>query len=90
MLKGAQKKMIVIKTEDSMLFEEAYFVIRRGADTRGGSIVEEANRIIENCGCHDKKKKKLGKKEIVTWVSVFLGGSGVGCALTWMLCAIVG
>ena len=29
MLRGAQKQMIVIRTHDSRLFEEAYFVVRK-------------------------------------------------------------
>ena len=29
MIRGAQKRMIVIKTEGSRLFEEAYFILRR-------------------------------------------------------------
>ncbi len=90
MLKGAQKRMIVVKTEDSFLFEEAYFVIRRGAEARGGSIVEEANRIIENCGCHDKKRRKPSKREIVAWTATFLGGSGIGGALVGIICILAG
>lgn len=50
MLKGAQKRMIVIRTRNSRLFEEAYFVMRRDLpeSTRHGSdMLGEANRIIE-------------------------------------------
>lgn len=38
MLRGAQKQMIVIRTHDSRLFEEAYFVVRkpRTGHARGG------------------------------------------------------
>jgi hypothetical protein len=28
MLKGAEKRMIVVRTRDSRMFEEAYFVVR--------------------------------------------------------------
>lgn len=51
MLKGAQKQMIVVRTRDSRVFEEAHFVIRRGADRQGVDELDllwEANRIIEN------------------------------------------
>ena len=50
MLKGAQKRMIVIRTRDSRLFEEAYFVMRRDlpdSDTRRSDMLWEANRIVE-------------------------------------------
>lgn len=56
MLRGSQKKMIVVRTRDSRLFEEAYFVMRRDAD-RGVTgakdadeldMLWEANRILES------------------------------------------
>ena len=51
MLKGAQKRMIVIRTRNSPLFEEAYFVMRRDlpdAADGGTDMLQEANRIIEH------------------------------------------
>lgn len=50
MLRGAQKQMIVVRTHGSRVFEEACFVIRRGAvqaDADEGEMLREANRIIE-------------------------------------------
>ena len=51
MLRGARKNMIVVRTRDSRVFEEAYFVMRR--DPSPSSINEadmlwEANRILES------------------------------------------
>ena len=54
MLRGAEKRMIVVRTKDSRLFEEAYFVVRPEAgkeiggdtDTRP-DMLWEANRILE-------------------------------------------
>ena len=46
MLKGAQKKMIVVRTKDSRLFEEAYFVMRKDtpeSSRDSGDILWEAN-----------------------------------------------
>ncbi len=51
MLRGAHKQMIVVRTRDSRLFEEAHFVMRRGISAAMGDdldLVFEANRIIEN------------------------------------------
>ncbi len=51
MLRGAQKQMIVVRTRDSRLFEEAYFVMRRGAGRQEEDRTDmlfEANRILEN------------------------------------------
>jgi hypothetical protein len=60
MIKGAQKRMIVIKTSDSPIFEEAYFVLRRERSAREGDIVAEAGRIIESGG---EKKRRGGVAE---------------------------
>ena len=47
MLKGAQKKMYVVKMEEDSLFEEAYFVLKRErVDAQGKDMVSEATRII--------------------------------------------
>lgn len=51
MIRGAQKQMIVVRTRDSRMFEEAYFVMRRGAgrqDEDHMDMLFEANRILEN------------------------------------------
>lgn len=56
MLRGSQKRMIVVRTRDSRVFEEAYFVMRRGADKPGIQnsdadeldMLWEANRILES------------------------------------------
>lgn len=50
MLRGAQKQMIVIRTHNSRLFEEAYFVVRKPRTGRVAckeDMLWEANRIIE-------------------------------------------
>ena len=56
MLRGSQKRMIVVRTRDSRVFEEAYFVMRREAAGSGVGnrdddeldMLWEANRILEN------------------------------------------
>ena len=79
MIRGAQKNMIVIKTSDSDLFEEAYFVLRRERTARDKDIVAEANRIIETSG--GKRCKGEAKNEVVTilWAAAcFLCGTVTG------------
>ena len=51
MLRGSQKRMIVVRTRDSRLFEEAYFVMRKdteASDPHRPDMLWEANRIIES------------------------------------------
>ena len=48
MLKGAQKRMVVVRTGTSTLFEAAYFVLRDDApEENRPSMLEEANRILD-------------------------------------------
>ena len=56
MLKGAQKRMVVVKTQDSRIFEEAYFVMRTDSAATGEDMVSEANRIIESC-CEKRRER---------------------------------
>ena len=78
MLKGAQKRMIVVKTSDSKLFEEAYFVLRHESRNEESDMVAEANRIIEECGGRNGKHKKYGPKELICAAALFLGGGTLG------------
>ena len=86
MIRGAQKKMIVVKTGDSRLFEEAYFVLRREYEG-GGDMVAEANRLIEGCGDRGRGVPRRTGRCLSSW-AFFLGGvlSGGGViGLLWLL-----
>lgn len=84
MLKGAQKKMIVIKTGDSKLFEEAYFVIRKDTPGSCSDMVGEANRIIESCTAKKEKNKTRICLPLVS-VGAFVGGSVFGGAIALLV-----
>lgn len=74
MIKGSQKKMIVMKTADSAFFEEAYFVLRRESRDFDEDMVREANRIIEEGGGKRiNSRKKLAKEWILGAVGFFCG-----------------
>ena len=50
MIKGCQRKIILVQGAESSLFETAYFVLRKSAESKETShsdIMKEANRIIE-------------------------------------------
>ena len=89
MIKGAQKRMIVVKTGDSAVFEEAYFVMRRDAVGQRMDMLEEADKIIAGCG--GKKRRKLDAR-IGAWLfaaGTFIGGATVGAAITVIVYAFV-
>ena len=97
MLRGAEKRMIVVRTRDSRMFEEAYFVVRPEAD-RGGrgepDMLWEANRILESsmAGWRDETagtssatplRKRIMGRAIWFLTGLLAGGSTVG--LLWLL-----
>ena len=87
MIRGAQKRMVVLRTADSEFFEEVYFVLRRNHDEREGDIIKEANRIIESAAGNKKRGGYLKNKLI--FVSVFLCGGGVGALAMAAIYALV-
>lgn len=59
MLRGTRKNMIVVRTRDSRMFEEAYFVMRRDRDidrANDPDILWEANRILESAAPHSLRE----------------------------------
>ena len=52
MLKGTHKQMVVLHTNGSAYYEEAYFVLRedrRREEVSERTMLEEANRILSEC-----------------------------------------
>ncbi len=78
MIKGAQKKMIVIKTADSAVFEEAYFVLRRERLAVEADMVREANRIIESSGDKRGAARRNEVKGLAFGIACFACGIATG------------
>ena len=97
MLRGAEKRMIVVRTHDSRMFEEAYFVVRPEAD-RGGrdepDMLWEANRILESsmAGCRGESRGTHASliprhgvwRRAVWFLAGLLSGGGV-VGLLWLV-----
>ena len=96
MIKGVQRKMIVVKTDNSNVFETAYFVLRSDSDRSKGDTVDmlsEANRIV-NEGNEPKKSKREKKKRFGRFAAfcIFLLGVVFGTAsslLVWLIYTFV-
>ena len=63
MLKGTQRKVIVLKDTKSGIFDEAYFIVKNSADSKNlttDDMVSEANRIIDASvtGKYDEKRSE--------------------------------
>lgn len=86
MIKGCQKEMIVMQTQDSTLFESAYFILRRRKVVSGKTdMLAEANRII-GAGS-DYLSRRRGKSRYI-WL--FSAGLLCGAGLLALLLAIFG
>ena len=88
MLKGAQKRMIVVKTQDSRVFEEAYFVMRTDTAASGEDMVSEANKIIERCCEKRRDRKRRIDREMLVPICAFMLGSIIGSAITVLVMLI--
>lgn len=82
MIKGAQKKMIVVRTADSPIFEEAYFVMRNASNCGERDMIDEANRIIDQSGVGKREKRHAASRSLIFSLCSFMGGSVVGAAIT--------
>ena len=75
--KGCEKRMIMIKSTGSDLFDEAYFILNnKGKRTLDRTdMVREANRIISRAGLTEQTKTNY-KGAIVQFIIGFLCGVG--------------
>ena len=81
MLKGYQRKMVVVQGREKEAFETAYFVLRRESEKksfRKGELLEEANRIINAQQIHGEPSGKQIRRWVMwlLWFSGVLMGSG--------------
>lgn len=62
LLKGACRRMVVVRSNDSKLFEEAHFILREEhADAPLVDLLAEANRIVEKSRFPSPQKVKKRK-----------------------------
>ena len=97
MIKGCQRKVIVVKGDDESVFECAYFVLKNSPESlncKEEDMVAEANRIIEenegkkeikNVKNDKKTDKENDRKKIIIPFSVGAAlGSAVGIAFLFL------
>ena len=86
--------MIVVRTRDSRMFEEAYFVMRRDANVAADELdmLWEAIRILENTVPHTLQENRsnptgasLGKLRRLLWFGLGLISGGGLVGLLWFL-----
>lgn len=75
MIKGVQKKVIMMQIGKNDMFESAYFILRDDREKKGekNDMVKEANRIInESISPCEKRQKHSGR------LSAFAFGAMIG------------
>ncbi len=78
MLKGYQRKLIMMPTRDSSLFETAYFVLKGDAESRNpgqGEMLCEAMRILEENHLTRKRTTFTTRHIILSFLGGFLCGT---------------
>lgn len=89
MIKGAQKRMYVVKLGEDSLFEEAYFVLKReNAAAPGKDMVSEATKIIRQSTGQESSaapKKRLPWQTFVGFAVGLLSGGGIVAAICLFL-----
>ena len=94
MIKGCQRKIILVEGAESSLFETAYFVLRKGAETQEKShsdIMKEANRIIEGRLPSDmhriRRRERIFKR--LKYCAFFFGGAISGGGAVALALALI-
>ena len=86
-LKGCQRKLIMMPTKSSSLFETAYFILRDTAEKREPTQNEmlcEATRILEENALTGKSRPLTRKHLWLALACGFLTG-GAATGLLWIL-----
>ena len=77
MLKGFNRRIVVMKNTGSDIFDEAFFLVKENKARQGKSAVNEAKRIIREMEPDRRDKRKIGS------VITFLAGCVAGFALSF-------
>ncbi len=94
MIKGCQKNVVWIRSTESELFEEAYFIVSDRVKSKRISendMVSEANRLIADRFAPiptfgTEQKPHLPKKEKIKW---FFFGIGASVCVFSLICFII-
>lgn len=90
-VRGSEKKILYVKDTGSKIFEEAYFVIRRGMDGEDSrpsenDMVREATRIVAQNGAEYPAARR--RRRLRTKLLSFLAGAAAATSVfggVWLL-----
>ena len=80
MLKGFNRRVVVMKNPDSKIFDEAFFVVKENAifDKREKSPVETAKKIIRDLEREGSGKRERKALEVTKAIIFLLLGAALG------------
>ena len=85
MVKGISRRVVVVKSPDKRIFEEAIFILREDALASSGvsaeDIVKEACRAASGYLRTSRSKKRFVKPAMLTAAGLALAGFGWGLAV---------
>lgn len=87
LLKGASRRVVVVKSRDSKFFEEAHFLLREAHEADAlPDLLEEANRIVEQSR-FPKPKRKNKRGGFLFGAGLFAGAliEAIGILLCMLL-----
>ena len=90
MVKGVARRVVVVKSPDPKLFEQAIFIVRNDAAGEGVSardLVEEARRVARNYAGDECGKYGRFWKELSPALYTLMGAAAIGMA--WLIAVLV-
>ena len=91
MVKGIQREMVIVRTQESELFEMAYFILRADTQRKSGqkSIISEANSIVSAVCADGLRSKKEKRRNIYMRSMLFLAGALCGALVLGVIYSMV-
>ena len=84
MIKGCQKRAVVIKGSPQSAFESAYFIMKREHDGKNESeIIYQANMLISENTINSKRR--ISSRAVLLLVAIFLLGVALDVVLGLVL-----
>ena len=79
MVKGVSRRVVVIRSPDKRVFEEAIFIVREesGKSITGEMIVKEAQAVADRYVRENLKKRRLPKLPPLFYLSVGAFATGI-------------
>lgn len=87
MVKGIARRVVMIKSPDPKIFDEAIFIVRDETARRPGVTTEELMREAQDVAERFVRQRRGARPSLPWWVWSAFGAGGMG--LTWLLSALL-